>query len=516
MKKVLFIITVAALALVSCQRSEPVQNGAARGEVRFTTNIQTYNVKATDTAFEDNDVVGIFAGSPIVKNNVRATVTGTELALDEKIYWPDGVNAAIEFVAYYPYATDATQTYAFAVQADQSAEANYKKSDLLIAKTIAPPSDNAVALAFKHALSKVELTIDNQVAGVTVNGVNFEGVALNGTVALASGEISALGDKANVKAFKKADKVYQLLIMPQTAQPKVRVSLSNGNSVVYELASAFTFNPGKKASASLVVKEAAQQDAVVFSFSVEDWGQEQTNLGFGEGSMISGEVWSVIGSMNGDNWQTPIPMTQNVYGDWEADIVYAEGDEFKLRKGAEEPYTWVGMQPSWNYYGLGDFGNDTNYLQAGDEAINIKLEAAGEYHLYFTASNNWFVVTKTSEDPEPETVKLTLNVYNGAGWDALKLYVWNGATQIAGEWPGMDPAEADVTVNNVVYKSFVIAEYPKGVACGYILNNVTGGAQTADLEAGILNADATIYLWLKADLSVAEIENPATFDPNAQ
>ena len=154
MKKVLFAALAAALTLVACNKHETVRS-AQPGEVRFSTSIQTYTVKATDTAFENNDKVGVFAGAPINKNNVEATVTGTSLLPTTPIKWVEGDNGVVKFYAYYPYDAAAVKAYAFAVQANQSALESYKKSDLMLASASSAPTDNAVALPFSHVLSKV-------------------------------------------------------------------------------------------------------------------------------------------------------------------------------------------------------------------------------------------------------------------------------------------------------------------------------------------------------------------------
>ena len=108
MKKVLYA-ALAALALAACSKQESVRP-VQQGEVRFTTNIQTYTVKATDTAFENNDEIGIFAGAPISKNNVKAVVTGTSLIPVTPIKWVEDNNSVVDFVAYYPYADAASLT----------------------------------------------------------------------------------------------------------------------------------------------------------------------------------------------------------------------------------------------------------------------------------------------------------------------------------------------------------------------------------------------------------------------
>lgn len=509
MKKVLYA-ALAALALAACAKQESVRP-VQQGEVRFTTNIQTYTVKATDTAFENNDQIGIFAGAPIGKNNVKAVVAGTSLIPVTPIKWVEDNNSVVDFVAYYPYAEAATLAdYVFEVQTNQSSAANYTKSDLMLAKKSSAPTENAVELAFSHALSKVLITLTNSVPETTVSRVEFEGVKMSAKVNLSTGALSELGAEGTITANANGT-AYQLILLPQSASPKVNVYLSNGNKYTYELASAFTFKAGKKASAALVVNPQQEAGVVEFSFTVTDWEVDADALEFGDPTVEAGvpeHTWSVIGL--GGDWETDIPMVLTD-GKWTATITYAAGDEFKLRADGAWDLS-AGIKSSWDgqVFIAGD--NPDPYLEENSPR-NIKLEAAGEYKLEFEYPDYKFVVTKLSgEEPQPaETVKLTVNVYNGAGWDNVKLYTWQGDNQISGGWPGMDPAATDVVVNEVTYKSFVISECPKGVI-NYILNN-GATAQTADLASGNITEDTTVYLWLKADLSVAEIEDPSTFDP---
>ena len=157
MKKSLLIIA-SALALFACAKQESVRT-AQPGDVKFTSNIQTYTLKATDVAFENGDKVGIFAGAPISKNNVEATVEGTSLNHNSKIKWVDGDNSVVDFYAYYPYAEGTGKTISFAVAANQNVENGYAKSDLMIASAKSGQTENAIALNFKHALSKVSIGV---------------------------------------------------------------------------------------------------------------------------------------------------------------------------------------------------------------------------------------------------------------------------------------------------------------------------------------------------------------------
>ncbi|MBQ7272069.1 MAG: fimbrillin family protein [Bacteroidales bacterium] len=508
------VILAAALALAACAKQESVRP-VQQGEVRFTTNIQTYTVKATDTAFENNDEIGIFAGAPISKNNVKAVVTGTSLIPVTPIKWVEDNNSVVDFVAYYPYAEAATLTdYVFEVQTNQSSAANYTKSDLMLAKKSSAPTENAVELAFSHALSKVVISLTNSVPETTVSRVEFEGVKMSAKVNLSTGAVSELGAEGTITANANGT-AYQLILLPQSASPKVNVYLSNGNKYTYELASAFTFKAGKKASAALVVNPQQEAGVVEFSFTVSDWEVDADALEFGDPSVEAGtpeHTWSVIGSMNGDEWKTDIPMVLTD-GKWTATITYAAGDEFKLRADGAWDLS-AGIKSSWENQVFIAGENPDPYLEENSPR-NIKLEAAGEYKLEFEYPDYKFVVTKLSgEDPQPvETATLTLNVLNTVGWETMNVYCWTDTDpwpRYTAEWPGDAAAATDVAVGEKTFKSFTIAGIPQNATdVKYILNNGNGGEgnQTANLDLPALtSAEVTLYIELKTDLTVAEVE----------
>ena len=137
----------------------------------------------------------------------------------------------------------------------------------------------------------------------------------------------------------------------------------------------------------------AEAGVYTLTFKPEDYTFTATKTG--DVAPAPTAVWKVVGL--GDVWayDNGVAMTENE-GVWEADITYAATDTFKLLDGT----TWVGMQSGWQYYGLGDFSD--GYLSSADGAPNIKLEAAGDYHLAFTPSTMKFVVTAaTAVDPQP-------------------------------------------------------------------------------------------------------------------
>ena len=378
---------------------------ASSRNVVFTTDINHFNVKATDTAFENGDEIGIFAGAPISKNNVKGAVAGTTVNVDEAnpIKWMAEQTAATDFIGYYPYNASLADAsaYAFAVATDQTAEGAYAASDLMVANTTANPpaseTDQAIVnLNFKHVLSKVIIKIDNQLAK-TISGVSFLAVANSATFDLSNaGASSAVGAvQPMIKAVKGVDDgtktVYQLLIVPQSAQPQIKIDVAEGESYVYSLASAFTFAKGKKYTAEVALTEEAVAGAVNFTLEVTDWEDADENPVFGGQEVtVVKDKWSVIGKIMGANWNKDFVMTDNQDDSWSIDITYGEGDEFKFRFNGEWTYQYGMWSSDPNEeitldaiqattaenktYGLADNSE-------GKEAKNIKLPVYGDYTL---------------------------------------------------------------------------------------------------------------------------------------
>jgi formylglycine-generating enzyme required for sulfatase activity len=180
----------------------PNENG---GDIRFeigfseqasangvqTNGVQTRAATASDFtgAWENGDEIGIFAvksGEALTTSgnyihNVKLTYSsanGGTWTQATPLYWPTTANniTALDFYAYYPYNVSATDpaNIPFNVKADQSAAADYSKSDLLTAKTVNKnKADGAVGLAFNHALAMVQVSIPGGTGwGAGVEGFN--------------------------------------------------------------------------------------------------------------------------------------------------------------------------------------------------------------------------------------------------------------------------------------------------------------------------------------------------------
>ena len=104
MKKLYFItLVLAALMLAGCQR-EASQEMEGLREIKFTASMEGVT-KATATAFEDGDRIGLTIGEPVNKDNVVLLPDGESLTAEHALYWPAdmSVNEEALFIAYYPY-----------------------------------------------------------------------------------------------------------------------------------------------------------------------------------------------------------------------------------------------------------------------------------------------------------------------------------------------------------------------------------------------------------------------------
>ena len=78
-------VPISALLLSCVAKQEQM---ATHGEeIQFGGTVGNYAVKATDTAFEKGDVVGVSAPAPVAVENVALTWDGTGFTPATPIYW---------------------------------------------------------------------------------------------------------------------------------------------------------------------------------------------------------------------------------------------------------------------------------------------------------------------------------------------------------------------------------------------------------------------------------------------
>lgn len=417
MRKV-FIAMVAMAALLSCNRKEaaPVAD-EANLDVRFSTNMQTFTVKADAL---DGKTVAVFAGAPI-NVNTTATAADGKLTPAAPIRWAKNQSGSTSFASIYPAEITQAPSFEYDLMFEGAQNFDYHV-EVLTATAADVQPETTVNLTYKHPFSLMQIKISGEAVPETVEPVvELSGVVVKGAFDLLAGTVQLADETATVPATLK-DGVYQVLIMPQTATPLLTVKVGD-KTYKFNAKKAVEFAANKRYSSEITIVGAPETD---IDYDVDDWDDDDEPVDFDEVNT----QWKVVGLGDDWAWENGIAMTETE-GVWEADITYAEGDSFKLFNGE----TWAGMKANWAYYGTGDF--EDGYLDATDAGIDIVLQAAGEYHLAFSWPSCKFVVTaKGGADPDPQPETVVWKVV-GLGDD----WTWENGTAMTCTTPGENPGE---------------------------------------------------------------------------
>ena len=257
MKKKLFTLMAAVAAMVSC--SDNVENVPTTPETdKVPINISTTLTRATDSAYEAGDKVGIFvvnepntlvaSGNHVDNMGFTYSTTWTP---DTPIYWLDKSTKA-DFYCYYPYAENVSTTaHTFATKANQSQLADYKASEFLWGKTAGiAPTEEAVNITTNHTFSNMVVILkpgdgftDATLAAAT-KSVKICGVKTNATINLSTGVATATGNATEVTPYLDGTQ-YRALIVPQTTAEGALVVVTV-DGVDYTLSRAMTFKANKQ------------------------------------------------------------------------------------------------------------------------------------------------------------------------------------------------------------------------------------------------------------------------------
>jgi len=246
--------------------------------------------KATETAFESGDKVGIYvvnevggASQTLLSSGNHADNIGftysSSWTPDTQIYWADETTKA-DFYCYYPYSSSIADVTAVpvSVNADQSSEAKLRASDFLFGtkKSVSPTAD-AVSITVYHAMAKLQVSLkagtgwpeeDVKAATVTVLGVRT-----NGTMDMTSGAVTATGSASDLATL--ADGLSRsVLVVPQKVenQDLVKVEIE-GNE--YVLNQSIDFASNKRYSCELIINRTSEG----INVGIGNWDDDGTDYG---------------------------------------------------------------------------------------------------------------------------------------------------------------------------------------------------------------------------------------------
>ena len=272
-KKTFAIMLFAALALAACTKDKRIESTdtpdpVAQGQLRLISSI--------DTPLAEGETLHVWVddastdGSLCRDNTLIAGSDGT-LTGDQAIYFPSTGNSADIYAIHGNFAsadlsdfwgTEQTHT----VSRDQNESSGCAVSDLMFCKlTDVPYTQDAVALTFKHMLSKVEVILIEglgfpEVSKVEILNTRLEAkftpsksgnfsVTVSGLTGNNPIQIStALTPAADAQGTDESKKILnEAYIVPQTLKKDtefIRVTTTGGDELIYTLPDDKTFEPG--------------------------------------------------------------------------------------------------------------------------------------------------------------------------------------------------------------------------------------------------------------------------------
>ena len=296
MKK--YIASIIALStILSCSVREDIPTSGTSGReegVMYFEPLYPGITKATETAFEQGDVIGLYVTdyqgetAPPLQisgnwaNNVSAAFDGMSWTTSKKIFWSEGL---MDVYGYYPYMTPVSiDEQPFSVALDQSVPesdgklSGYEASDFLWCKVagVDQTSTETVELRFRHCLSKFVVQM--------VKGPSYEGdfpedaeLYIHSTVPVATIDFTTgsvtkdlFGEMATIKARKVNDSTFEAIIVPQrldTRRPFVEL-IAGG--VSYLLEDTFQFRPGMQHTLYLTINSNPDQIEIEIGGDIED------------------------------------------------------------------------------------------------------------------------------------------------------------------------------------------------------------------------------------------------------
>lgn len=298
MNKTLILISAAVVMLCGCRKQDPTPEPGptpppveeTKIPIKLSTNIST---KATDSGYEDYDMVGIYtvnnvngtsgtlADSGNHLDNVKFTFKDSAWKPDNPVYWKDETTPA-DFYCYYPYTSEINDItdLPFTVRTDQSSLEDYKASELLWGKTEgAKPSKDPVNITTRHAMSNIIIYVSPGQGFTTESlaaeeiSVTITGVKTSATINLATGEVSAAGSAENMTPYKE-NGYWRALIVPQDIVGTELIKVIVGERE-YTLVQTISFKSNKQHRCTITVNRIGEG----VNIGIGGWETDDTDFG---------------------------------------------------------------------------------------------------------------------------------------------------------------------------------------------------------------------------------------------
>lgn len=192
-------------------------------------------------------------------NNWLLTWANNGWSVNTPIYWNDE-NTCADFYAYAPYQNTVVDArhLPFSIQTDQSTAEAYVQSDFQWGKIEGQsPSNGGFSLTLKHILCQLKVKVTAEGAfGETLSASDFKifigGSKPFGMIDLATGDVEAEGEIADIQMFSDEDLTYKAVLLPQSVAASIQI---HWLGKVYTLQKTFVFEAGRKYNLTVSLKQ---------------------------------------------------------------------------------------------------------------------------------------------------------------------------------------------------------------------------------------------------------------------
>ncbi len=410
MNKTIYILA-ATLLLSACEKTPEGLDESISG-VTFKAGITT-ETRVLSNAFEAGDEISVVAydGSALYANKASYTYDGSLFTSSAPITY-SGSDQTLSFIASYPVVEGLSDSFNFAVEADQSADDNFEMSDLLVASQDAT-SELCPTLVFDHVMSSIVIDVPSTVA----NGEMKFFLAGEAIIDVANESYTASDEATEIVAAANGDASYKVIFAPQTipAGSVVATYVANGKSYTWTVSSSFTFVSGYRYEYNWEIDEQTNVDEVTYVGNIKGWNDEVLT-----DEKTDGYLWNelkynqidfdaVYGECSGATLVSNITAAINNAGDNDMIVFKSESYDFAGNSlTISVPARLSGKIPSSidddvvGAQNITTTFNDAAYIRISTNDVELyHLELIDEYENYgfikvFDTSNNTYFVNTTT------------------------------------------------------------------------------------------------------------------------
>ena len=260
MKQCFGIICI-IIQLVACSGSDIHEN--------YEISISPLIGRVIDLNFERDDKIGlsIYMDTEAYIYNSKMIYDGM-LFRGANILWYNDKMKTSDVVAYYPYVSTGVPTYQKVLH-DQTN--GFESCDILSAvKSNVLPTENSLSLLFKHLMSKITISINNE-TNTAITSVDICGSTDIAQLNLLEQTASAIPHliPVEINSFQIADGIkYAAILAPQTATLTFNIRMSNGN-IRTTILKETTLASGFEYAATITIS--TEDTSIKISGDIEDW-----------------------------------------------------------------------------------------------------------------------------------------------------------------------------------------------------------------------------------------------------